>query len=376
MLSSAFSSLIVLFCALVHFTSVLALPVDSLGLDSTARKFLSKAKRATPAAPHFVIYSDRFVSGETGPPDVSQVEVCSFIILILTSWLTSYFTDFKGFNVFALSFLLTEGAFDKAEEWTQLSASQRSAVKSQYANAGIRLIVSLFGSTDAPTSTGADPTATANIMAAWVREFDLDGVDVDYEDFNAINAGDGSAEAWLTTFTRQLRNQLPQGDFILTHAPVAPWFSPNRFGGGAYLTVNENVGDLIDWYNVQVNTYLFSDCEFIILIVCRSSGIVKFYNQGTNEYTTCAGLLTSSSSTWPESALFQIAANGVDLNKLVIGKPATSADASNGFIDPSTLAGCVAQARNRGWDAGVMVWEFPDAAADWIATVRSQAFPE
>ncbi|KAL5504980.1 hypothetical protein ACEPAH_7643 [Sanghuangporus vaninii] len=355
MLSSAFSSLIILFCALVHFTSVLALPIDSLGLDSTARKFLSKAKRATPAAPHFVIYSDKFVSGETGPPDVSQVE---------------------GFNVFALSFLLTEGAFDKAEEWTQLSASQRSTVKSQYANAGIKLIVSVFGSTDVPTSSGADPTATANTMAAWVKEFDLDGIDVDYEDFNAINAGDGKAEAWLTTFTQQLRNQLPQGDFILTHAPVAPWFSPNKFGGGAYLTVNENVGSLIDWYNVQVNGLSIFRLQFHHIDGLPSSGIMKFYNQGTNEYTTCAGLLTSSSSTWPESALFQIAANGVDLDKLVIGKPATSGDASNGFIDPATLAGCVSQAKNQGWDAGVMVWEFPDAAADWIATVRSQAFPE
>lgn len=27
-------------------------------------------------------------------------------------------------------------------------------------------------------------------------------------------------------------------------------------------------------------------------------------------------------------------------------------------------------------DAGVMVWEFPDAAADWIREVRSLAFPE
>lgn len=47
--------------------------------------------------------------------------------------------------------------------------------------AGIKLIVSVFGATDAPTSTNADPTATANTMAAWVKEFDLDGIDVDYE---------------------------------------------------------------------------------------------------------------------------------------------------------------------------------------------------
>lgn len=328
MFSKTLTSFFALFATLTQVSSVFSSPVDESGLDSTARSFLT---RATPAAPHFVIYSDRFVSGLTGPPPVSEVE---------------------GYNVFALSFLLIEGAFDKAEEWTQLTAAERTTVKQQYADAGIKLIVSLFGSTDVPTSTGADPVDTANTMAAWVKEFDLDGVDVDYEDFNAINAGDGKAEAWLTTFTQQLREQLPQGDYILTHAPVAPWFSPNKFGGGAYLTVDKNVGDLIDWYNVQ------------------------FYNQGTTEYTTCDGLLNNSSSTWPESALFQIADSGITLDKLVIGKPATSSDASNGFIEPSTLATCVAQAKAQGWDAGVMVWEFPDAAASWIATVRSQAFPE
>ena len=85
-------------------------------------------------------------------------------------------------------------------------------------DAGISLLVSAFGSTEAPTSSGADPTDTANTMAAWVIEYDLDGIDVDYEDFDAINAGDGSAESWLTTFTQVLRDQLPQGQYILTHA--------------------------------------------------------------------------------------------------------------------------------------------------------------
>lgn len=43
------------------------------------------------------------------------------------------------------------------------------------------MIVSAFGSTDAPTSSGADPVATANTFAAWVIEYGLDGIDVDYE---------------------------------------------------------------------------------------------------------------------------------------------------------------------------------------------------
>lgn len=76
---------------------------------------------------------------------------------------------------------MIEGAWDKAQEWASLSASQRSSIKSQYAAAGIKLIVSAFGSTDVPTTTGADPIATANTMAAWVKQYSLDGIDVDYE---------------------------------------------------------------------------------------------------------------------------------------------------------------------------------------------------
>lgn len=77
MLFKALSSLVILFCTLSHLTSVLSAPLDKYDLDSTARKFLA---RATPAATHFVIYSDKFVSGDTGPPPASQVEVRIFRI--------------------------------------------------------------------------------------------------------------------------------------------------------------------------------------------------------------------------------------------------------------------------------------------------------
>ncbi|KZP04497.1 glycoside hydrolase family 18 protein, partial [Athelia psychrophila] len=188
---------------------------------------------AITSAPRWVVYSDKYVSGLTGPPPVSEV---------------------TGFNVFALSFLLIEGAYDKAEEWTQLTADERSTVKAQYEAAGISLIVSLFGSTDAPTSTGADPVATAKTMAAWVIEYGLDGCDV-REDFNAMDAQDGSAETWLIDFTNALRAELPVGQYIVTHAPVAPWyiklFSPTYYASGAYLKVNTEVGASIDWYNIQ-----------------------------------------------------------------------------------------------------------------------------
>ncbi|KAG2113001.1 glycoside hydrolase family 18 protein [Suillus discolor] len=286
--------------------------------------------RATPAAPHFVIYSDEWVSGETGPPAVSEI---------------------TGYNVFALSFWLTSGPVDQAEEWVELDNATRASYVTTYHDAGISLIVSAFGSTDTPTTSGYDPTTVANDLAAFVLEYDLDGVDIDYEDFDAMNAENGSAEDWLTTFTQVLRETLPLGQYILTHAPVAPWFS-DSYTSGAYLTVNANVGSLIDWYNVQ------------------------FYNQGTTEYTTCTGLITESAAPWPNTSVFQIAAAGVSLDKVVIGKPATTADATNGYMNTTVLAQCVEMAYEQGWDAGVMVWEFPDAAASWIEAVRALAFPE
>ena len=118
----------------------------------------------------------------------------------------------------ALSFLLSTGPADKAEEWVQLGASGQQSVKSQYEQAGISLIVSAFGSTEQPTTQGLDPASTATTMAQFVTANNLDGIDVDYEDLTAMNLGDGSAEAWLATFTQTLRQTLPVGQFILTHA--------------------------------------------------------------------------------------------------------------------------------------------------------------
>jgi len=313
--------------ALVYTKGVTSVAINGTrfaGLSDEARDIVA---RATPAAPHWVVYQDAW-DGTTGPPAVSNL---------------------KGYNVYTLSFLLLAGAWDQAYTWTTLTAAQRATVKSQYAAAGIKLIVSVFGSTDVPTTTGADPIATANTFAAWVKQYNLDGIDVDYEDFGAFQSG--KAEAWLMSFTRQLRSQLPQGTYIISHAPVAPWFTPNRWPGGGYLNVHSSVGSLIDWYNIQ------------------------FYNQGASEYTTCTGLLTASSSAWPQSSVFQIAASGVPLSKIVIGKPATTSDASNGFMSTSTLATCLQQAKNQGWNGGAMVWQYPHAGAAWIQSVRSLSWP-
>ncbi|KAI0334540.1 chitinase [Cubamyces sp. BRFM 1775] len=306
--------------ALASVSSVLAAPVSE-GTKLTSR--------ATVPSPAFVIYTDGFVSADVLPP-VDQI---------------------TGFNVVALSFLTLAGARDQAQAFAQLSADQRTAKKAEYNQAGISLIVSAFGETDEPTTVGADPVATANTMAQFVLANALDGIDVDYEDLDAMNKGDGAAEQWVSTFTTTLRQTLPQGQFILSHAPLAPWLAPNaQFKAGAYVTVNKNVGSMIDWYNVQ------------------------FYNQ--HLYNDCDGLINTAGSPFLGSALLEIPSNGFELNKLVIGKPGAPQNANNGdgFIDPTTLGTCIDQAAAKGWNAGIMAFEFPGADVNWIKAAKGTTF--
>ncbi|KAI6126446.1 glycoside hydrolase family 18 protein [Pisolithus croceorrhizus] len=261
------------------------LPVTEPEEDSNA----TPASRATPAAPHWVIYSDKWVSDENGPPASGQP---STLLLALA--------------------------------FTHLTLPQASASSS-------RPLVP-----HAPISTGADPTATANNLVAFVKQYGPSGADIDYEVIRPVNAIISTFFVYLAKcngavhtgpqchecpgrFRRELargiypslRARLPEGQYIITHVPVAPWFSP-IYASGAYLAVDQTVGSLIDWYNVQ----------------------------------------------------------------LVIGKPATTGVANNGYMDSSILAGCLGTTKAQGWDGSIKVWEYPDAAASWMATVRSVAFPE
>ena len=83
-----------------------------------------------------------------------------------------------------MAFLLTDGtpaAYSQADQWQKMTASQRASVKDQYAQAGIKLFVSVLGSTETPTTAGINPNDTASTMAGWVKEYGVDGIDVDYE---------------------------------------------------------------------------------------------------------------------------------------------------------------------------------------------------
>ncbi|KAK8849537.1 hypothetical protein IAR55_004871 [Kwoniella newhampshirensis] len=274
------------------------------------------------SAPHYVIYADEWL---TEMPSVS--DLVSYNRFILAFWMT------------------TAGAVDDAQAWAQWDPAYRAQVLEDYHNAGIALMVSAFGSTDQPTSNGADPVVTARNLAQFVIDYGLDGVDIDYEDMSAMNSA--RAVAWIVPFQRELRRLLPS-PYIISHAPVAPWFtSAADYSDGAYTAIHQQVGDLIDFYNVQ------------------------FYNQGQDQYVTCDTLIENSGYNWPGTSVFELnSLTGIPLNKIVIGKPLDRGAADNGYMSPSLLHTCVNQARAAGWNGGVMFWEWTAEAPSVMATVR------
>ncbi|KAJ7606970.1 glycoside hydrolase family 18 protein [Mycena polygramma] len=287
----------------------------------------------TADAPHFVIYAANNISPDPnvqGPPAVENL---------------------VGFNVVALAFLFSNGTaskYSQAAQWQQLNASERADIKASYAKAGIKLVVSFGGDQDAPTTAGVDPKTAATTAAQWVKDYDLDGIDVDYEDFDAMNNGKGPQ--WLIQFTTQLHAELGS-NYLITLAPIAGWWAANSPGGG-YRAIHQAVGSMINWYNIQ------------------------FYNYNDS---TCDDLLNNSTSK-PEISVFEINTKAqVPLDKIVIGKPAALSDVKNstisGYMNETFLATCVQEAKQKGWNGGIMFWQYSENASAEMQEARKLAFP-
>lgn len=136
-----------------------------------------------------------------------------------------------------------------------------------YNNAGKKIIVSAFGSTEFPTSS-EDPVACAQKLGQFVLTNNLDGADIDYEDNNAMNNGLGLD--WLVSFTKTLRSVLP--GYIITHAPQAPYFDSTYYKNKSYTELHLQVGDLIDFYNIQFYNQLDDDYSNFTSLFEKSAG--------------------------------------------------------------------------------------------------------
>jgi hypothetical protein len=75
MVSFSLARLAAVVSGFLLFARVSSVPTDATAFDGLGKEARDILTRATPAAPHWVIYGDQFVSGTTGPPNASVVAV-------------------------------------------------------------------------------------------------------------------------------------------------------------------------------------------------------------------------------------------------------------------------------------------------------------
>jgi chitinase len=260
----------------------------------------------------------------------------------------------SGYNVLIMSFYVvsSHAAFDSATLWAGLGAGQQDALNYVH-NAGGCVLLSVGGATDVPYTL--DPTSVGNEVAAYATANNYDGVDFDMENFQAGFVYNGiDLVSWLTTVTNTVRDTIGSEQTI-THAPQSPYFGTiggNDWTGpsGGYSAVEQRSS--IDWYNVQ------------------------FYNQGPQCYVDYTGLFVESDIScpvFPHTSVSEIAAGaGMSVNKVVVGKPITTADAGSGFLDAGTFGDLLRQAISSGINhGGYMGWKWEVEAQTWNSQIGS-----
>lgn len=235
--------------------------------------------------------------------------------------------------------------------WGTTTQEIQQAWISLYHQYNVKVLVSAFGATDFPTTQGTDPITVAEELAQFCIDNNLDGVDLDWEDNAAMETGTG--EPWLISCTQKLRELLPS-PYIISHAPQAPYFmGVTKYPNGGYLKINQEVGDDIDFYNIQ------------------------FYNQDSSTYDTYDTLFNASNGWATNTAVKQIANQSVDKSKLVVGKGVKPDDFFNtGYVPVDDLASYLKQGVDDGYSAGFMGWQFSsDTTGSWSATLAA-SFPQ
>ena len=274
----------------------------------------------------------------------------------LTVWyppkdvLDSVRNNLGEFNHLILAFWLPNGATDVAQAWSNGTFPQDAAEKLH--DAGTKVLVSAGGATLEPitawlTGSGSDGATFGRAVAAFAQNNDLDGIDFDLED-PAYQSNPEKAIEWTVAATQAAKEAFPGA--IISHAPQAPYFDP-VFGNGPYLSIDQQVGDLIDFYNIQ------------------------FYNQQTTSYDSFDTLFIQANGWSPDSAVQQIHEAGIPYERIVVGKPLLTSDATNtGWVSAPNLAQWLSQARAQGiTPAGVMTWQFhsDQCSAEWSRTVAA-----
>jgi chitinase len=257
----------------------------------------------------------------------------------------------SGYNVLILAFYIMQShnPYDSAQSWSAMNDTARAKTMDYVHSKGACMLISVGGATDSPYNQ--DPWNVGSEAAQWAIKYQLDGVDFDLENIDVgFKYRSEDMAGWITNATLSARKVLGDSRTI-THAPQAPYFGTiggNDWTGlsGGYSFVEKH--SQVDWYNIQ------------------------FYNQGVQCYADYNGTFVQSCSTFPHTSVGEIISNGVVANKIVIGKPVTTGDANNGYLEASAFGNLLRSAIQNGFKiGGYMGWKWEPAAQTWPSSIGS-----
>ncbi|MBQ4863909.1 hypothetical protein J8L98_19670 [Pseudoalteromonas sp. MMG013] len=204
-----------------------------------------------------------------------------------------------------------------------------------------KVLISFGGGTmgsNAYRSLSEDTAKLADSLASFVKNNQLDGVDIDYEDTAAFTGQAGYDGAqFLISLTQELRKRLPSPDYIISHAPQPPYLEQGGYMAG-YVEVVEQMGQEIDWLNVQ------------------------FYNNPP--WSANPDQIVSSYLNYTKLP-------NMSPEKVIAGFPVTQNDAGSGYMPVQTIINEVIKPiQQQSSLGGIMNWQFSsDHNGDWIKAI-------
>jgi hypothetical protein len=112
------------------------------------------------------------IAKQIGVPGYANAN--DYNVFILAFWTTRYTADMAQLYSTVENYFGTDSVFGTTRSQIQQN------VKAAFNKEGKKLLVAAFGSTDMPTTQGADPIKVATDIAAFVKANYLHGVDLDW----------------------------------------------------------------------------------------------------------------------------------------------------------------------------------------------------
>lgn len=257
-----------------------------------------------------------------------------------------------GFTHIILAFWTIDHVFDASFAWQLMPTEKKNNVLEYIHTRNAFLMVSAGGATEHFQDIVHDNIISgkeyAELISTWARDNQMDGIDFDFEaepgDSSVFTQGNGVE--WITECSLTTR-QIMGNEFIISHAPQAPYFG--SWANDAFRTIYIN-DPSIDFFNIQ------------------------FYNQGScSLYNTFETLFINSGKCMPNTSVKEISSD-IPLNKLVVGKY-TLTNGFSGYIEPKELYSFTKQANKElGWNAGIMLWQYEknDELLNWSLQFKPQ----